>query len=162
MARLGEIVSIFASADSVTEQTADMGTTAFTTKAVYGNASSLMIATRPGEYHSLPHLHDCEQLNWLQCGELWVFVENRAIHMRAGDFLRIPAGERHWSWNKTTAPCTLVEVHTPGLHADPLISDYAVGLHEQDEIPHFLGSPVSQFLSADSDFDPAVAESGAV
>ncbi len=48
MARLGEMLSIFASADSVTEQTADMGTTAFTTKAVYGNASSLMIATRPG------------------------------------------------------------------------------------------------------------------
>jgi len=43
MARLGETLSIFASADSVTEQTADMGTTAFTTKAVYGNASSLMI-----------------------------------------------------------------------------------------------------------------------
>jgi len=33
MARLGEMLSIFASADSVTEQSADMGTTAFTTKA---------------------------------------------------------------------------------------------------------------------------------
>ncbi len=57
---------------------------------------------------------------------------------------------------------TMVEVHTPGLHADPLISGYAVGLHEQNETPHFLGSPVNVFLPADSDFDPAVAESKAV
>jgi mannose-6-phosphate isomerase-like protein (cupin superfamily) len=143
----------------VPERTADMGNTAFTTKAVFGNSSSLMIATRPAGYHSLPHVHDSEQLNLLQSGELWVFVEDRAIHLEAGDFLRIPAAARHWSWNRADEPCTLVEVHTPGLQADPLIAEFAVGLHDPEETPKFLGEPVNEFLSPDSDFDPSIAES---
>jgi mannose-6-phosphate isomerase-like protein (cupin superfamily) len=155
-------VSLYAAAESVLAQTADMGNTAFTTKAVYGNGASLMIATRPGGYHSRPHVHDCEQLNWLQVGRLWVFVEDRAFLLRAGDFLRIPAGARHWSWNKTEQPCTLLEVHTPGLHADPLISEHAVGLYDVEEAPQFLGFPVNEFLPADSGFDPSVAEIKAV
>jgi len=151
-------VSIYASGASVREEVADMGNTSFRTKAVYGNASSLMIATRPAGYHSVPHSHDCEQLNWLQAGELWVFIVDRAVHLKVGDFLRIPAGDLHWSWNKAAAPCTLIEVHTPGLQNDPLIKNYAVGLHEMGETPAFLGSPVSEFLPADSMFDPAIAE----
>ena len=151
-------MSIHALAESVREEIADMGSASFRTKAVYGNASSLMIATRPSGYHSVPHTHDCEQLNWLQSGELWVFVEERAFHMSAGDFLRIPAGEIHWSWNKSDEPCTLVEVHTPGMQHDGLISGYAVGLYDESERPEFLGSPVTEFLAADSTFDPAVAE----
>lgn len=151
-------MSIHASGESVREQVADMGSASFRTKAVYGNASSLMIATRPAGYHSTPHTHDCEQLNWLQSGELWVFVEDRAFHMAAGDFLRIPAGEVHWSWNKGAGPCTLVEVHTPGMQHDALISGYAVGLFADGEAPQFLGSPVTEFLPEDSTFDPAVAE----
>jgi mannose-6-phosphate isomerase-like protein (cupin superfamily) len=151
-------MSIHATSASVPEEVADMGTTAFRTKAVYGDASSLMIATRPAGYHSAPHRHDCEQLNWLQSGELWVFVLDRAIHMRAGDFLRIPADVLHWSWNRADEPCTLVEVHTPGLQDDPLIKRFAVGLYDDGEIPAPLGSPVSEFLDADDPFDPSVAE----
>lgn len=151
-------MSIYASGDSVTEQIVDMGTTTFSTKAVYGNSSSLMVATRPAGYHSRPHLHDCEQLNLLPVGALWVFIEDRAIHMKAGDFLRIPAGRIHWSWNKSTEPCILFEVHTPGLQADPLISGFAIGLHDPDESPDFLGSPINQFLPEGSTFDPSVAE----
>lgn len=151
-------MSIYASGDSVREEVADMGNTSFMTKAVYGNSSSLMIATRPAGYHSVPHSHDCEQLNWLQVGELWVFIVDRAVHLTAGDFLRIPAGDLHWSWNKAESPCTLLEVHTPGLQDDPLIKDYAVGLHEAGETPDFLGSPVSEFLPEGSGFDPATAE----
>lgn len=152
-------MSIYASAGSVEEQTADMGTTSFTTKVVYGNSASLMIATRPSGYHSAPHRHDCEQLNWLQSGELWVFIDEAAYHLRAGDFLRIPAGEVHWSWNRSdTTPCTLIEVHSPGLHADPLVKTFAVGLHHDGEQPAFVGSPVNTFLPEDSSFDPTVAE----
>lgn len=151
-------MSLFASKDAVSEQTADMGTTSFTTKVVYGNSASLMIATRPAGYHSSPHIHDCEQLNWLQSGDLWVFVETRAYHLHTGDFLRIPAGERHWSWNRSAQPCTLVEVHSPGLHADPLVKAFAVSLHDEGEDPAFLGSPVNTFLTEDSDFDPSIAE----
>jgi mannose-6-phosphate isomerase-like protein (cupin superfamily) len=151
-------MSIHASARSVPEDVADMGSASFRTKAVYGNSSSLMIATRPAGYHSVPHTHDCEQLNWLQSGELWVFVVDRAFHLRTGDFLRIPAGAPHWSWNKFGEPCTLVEVHTPGMQHDGLISGFAVGLHDDAEPREFLGSPVTEFLPADSTFDPAVAE----
>jgi mannose-6-phosphate isomerase-like protein (cupin superfamily) len=151
-------VSIYASGDLVKEEIADMGNASFKTKAVFGNSSSLMIATRPPGYHSLPHKHECEQLNWLQTGTLWVFIEDRGFQMMAGDFLRIPAGKLHWSWNKFDAPCTLVEVHTPGLQDDPLIAAYAVGLHDTEETPEFLGSPVSVFLPESSTFDPSVAE----
>ena len=151
-------MSVYASGDSVRQEVADMGNTSFTTKAVYGNSSSLMIATRPSGYHSRPHRHDCEQLNWLQSGQLWVFIVDRAVRMTAGDFLRIPAGDLHWSWNKSDAPCTLIEVHTPGLQDDPLVKSYAVGLFEPDEQPQFLGSPVNEFLAAESTFDPSAAE----
>lgn len=151
-------MSIHALSESVREEIADMGSASFRTKAVYGNASSLMIATRPSGYHSVPHTHDCEQLNWLQSGELWVFVEDRAFHMTTGDFLRIPAGALHWSWNKGGGPCTLVEVHTPGMQHDALIAGFAVGLHDDGEQPDFLGSPVTEFLPEGSSFDPAVAE----
>jgi mannose-6-phosphate isomerase-like protein (cupin superfamily) len=151
-------MSIHALSDDVREEVADMGSASFRTKAVYGNASSLMIATRPSGYHSVPHTHDCEQLNWLQSGVLWVFVEDRAFRMTSGDFLRIPAGAVHWSWNKGEGPCTLVEVHTPGMQHDALIAGFAVGLHDEGEQPDFLGSPVTEFLPEGSSFDPAVAE----
>jgi len=154
-------MSIHARSDAVPAEIADMGTASFQTQAVYGDSSSLMIATRPAGYHSLPHTHDCEQLNWLQSGELWVFVEDRAFHMRAGDFLRIPAGQIHWSWNKFDGPCTLVEVHTPGMQHDSLISGFAVSLHDDGEPQQFLGSPVTKFLPDDSTFDPSIAEKSA-
>lgn len=151
-------MSIHAPGESVREETADMGAAAFTTKAVFGNASSLMIATRPAGYHSQPHRHNCEQVNWLQSGELWVLITDRAVHLRPGDFLRIPANALHWSWNRFEDPCTLIEVHTPGLQHDPLIKSFAVGLFDPGEAPEHLGSPISEFLAADSTFDPAVAE----
>ncbi|WP_329000212.1 cupin domain-containing protein [Kribbella sp. NBC_00709] len=151
-------MSIHATADEVREELADMGNTAFSTKAVYGNASSLLIATRPAGYHSRPHRHDCEQLNWLQSGALWVMIEDRAVLMQAGDFLRVPANARHWSWNKFDAPAVLVEVHTPGLQDDPLVKAFAVGLFDDDETPAYLGAPVNEFLPEDTDFDPSIAE----
>jgi mannose-6-phosphate isomerase-like protein (cupin superfamily) len=135
-----------------------MGNTSFTTKAVFGNSSSLLVATRPAGYHSRPHHHDCEQLNWLRDGELWVFVADRAFHLEAGDFLRIPVGAVHWSWNRSGAPCTLLEVHTPGLQDDPLIKRFAVGLHDAHETPELLGSPVNEFLPEDAAFDMSIAE----
>ena len=40
----------------------------------YGKTTSLMIATRQPRYHSKPHQHDAEQLNYVLEGELLVFV----------------------------------------------------------------------------------------
>jgi mannose-6-phosphate isomerase-like protein (cupin superfamily) len=85
------------------------------TKQVLGLQSSLMVASRSGGYHSLPHFHDCEQLNYVQAGQIWVFVEDTAYLLRAGDFLRIPAGAVHWAWNRDRDDCELIEVHSPGL-----------------------------------------------
>jgi mannose-6-phosphate isomerase-like protein (cupin superfamily) len=85
------------------------------TRQVFGRQSSLIIASRSGGYHSLPHSHDCEQLNYVQAGEIWVFVEDTACPLRAGDFLRIPAGAVHWAWNRGQDDCELIEVHSPGL-----------------------------------------------
>lgn len=144
--------------DQVHEEVAAMGTTSFKTKAVYGNSASLMIATRPAGYHSRPHRHACEQLNLLRAGEVWVFIEERAFLLKAGDFLRIPAGAVHWAWNKSGAPCEMVEVHSPGLQHDPTVSEFAVGLFDEQETPEPQGTPVNELLPADAGFDPAVVE----
>ncbi len=108
---------LYVPADQVTDTVVDMKVSGgqLRTKQVFGRQSSLMIASRSSGYHSLPHWHDCEQLNYLQSGEIWVFVEDTAFPLRAGDFLRIPAKAVHWAWNRTEADCELVEVHSPGL-----------------------------------------------
>ncbi|WP_165974384.1 cupin domain-containing protein [Nonomuraea deserti] len=147
-------MSLHASGAEVREQLADMGTTSFVTKAVYGNAASLMIATRPPGYHSKPHTHDCEQLNWLQAGQVWIFVENRAFQLEAGDFLRIPAGAVHWAWNKFEQPCTMVEVHAPGLQGDSTLAAHAVGLFDDGETSRPVAEPTTTFV----DFDAAEIE----
>jgi mannose-6-phosphate isomerase-like protein (cupin superfamily) len=85
------------------------------TKQVLGLRSSLMVASRSGGYHSLPHSHDCEQLNYVQAGQIWVFVGDTAYLLQTGDFLRIPAGAVHWAWNRGQDDCELIEVHSPGL-----------------------------------------------
>ena len=85
------------------------------TQQVFGLRSSMMVASRSGGYHSVPHTHDCEQLNYVQAGQIWVFVEDTAYPLRAGDFLRIPAGAVHWAWNRDREDCELIEVHSPGL-----------------------------------------------
>ncbi|MCF6473790.1 cupin domain-containing protein [Nonomuraea sp. MG754425] len=150
----GATMTLHVSGTEVREQLADMGTTSFVTKAVYGDAASLMIATRPPGYHSKPHTHDCEQLNWLRAGQVWIFIENRAFRLETGDFLRIPAGAVHWAWNRSDEPCTMVEVHAPGLQRDPTLAAHAVGLYDDGETPRPVAEPVTTFV----DFDAAEVE----
>jgi quercetin dioxygenase-like cupin family protein len=150
-------MSLHVSAADVPEEQARVAEMTLT-RAVHGNAASLMIATRPPGYHSTPHTHDCEQLNWLQAGEVWVFIEDQAFLLKPGDFLRVPAGAVHWAWNKSDTACTLVEVHAPGMQHDPSIAGFAVGLYGEQELPAPAGTPVNRFLPADSGFDPRVAE----
>jgi mannose-6-phosphate isomerase-like protein (cupin superfamily) len=119
------------------------------TKMVYGNEASLMIATRRGGYHSRPHVHDCEQINHVVSGELWIFVEDKAYHLKAGDFHRIPRNLVHWAWNPLDTPCTMIQVHAPAL--DPLHRRGAVGLFDEDEEPatDFRRSPRTIMASDD-------------
>ena len=126
---------LFASADQVREAVVDMLVTGgeLRTKQVFGLNCSLMVASRSAGYHSEPHHHNCEQLNYVQRGQIWVFVEETAYHLRQGDFLRIRAGAIHWAWNRSDSGCELIEMHSPGLEL-PGLED-APRLVEVDETP---------------------------
>lgn len=80
---------------------------------VYGRDTGMMVATRHGGYHSSPHKHVAEQLNYVVDGEIWIFVEKEAFHLKTGDFLRIPSMKVHWAWIRSEAPCTMVEAFSP-------------------------------------------------
>jgi quercetin dioxygenase-like cupin family protein len=135
-----------------------VGDQSFTTRSVHGAQASLMIATRPGGYHSKPHRHDCEQLNWLTAGHVWIFVDDRAYEMHPGDFLRIPANAVHWAWNRSDESCYLVEVHAPGMQDDPSVADISIGLFADGETPAPTTGPRTTFLPPDSTFDHAAVE----
>lgn len=99
----------------------------------YGLDSSLMIAVREPQYHSRPHSHDAEQLNYVLEGELYVFVGDTGFLARKGDIFRIPRNAVHWSWVQGETPCVLLETHTPPLTGDPGVIDTAVALLADEE-----------------------------
>lgn len=100
---------------------------------VYGEDSSLMIAKREPGYHSTPHRHDAEQMNYVLAGELFIFIENDGFLARKGDFFRIPRNVSHWSWVTGRTPCALLEVHTPPLIGKPVNTAETVGLFARGE-----------------------------
>jgi len=106
---------------------------------VYGNEANLMIATRSGGYHSIPHRHVPEQLNYVIEGELWIFIGDRCWHLRKGDFLRIPGNELHWAWNRSDGPCVMAQVHAPVLDPDSRAGTFA--LFDEGETPNVKKSP---------------------
>ncbi len=81
----------------------------------YGTESSFMHAIRAPGYHTTPHQHVAEQINYVLEGEIWFFVEDQAFHCHAGDFQRIPSNKIHWAWNRSDQPATVMEVHSPAL-----------------------------------------------
>ncbi len=104
-----------------------------TTQQIIGTSSTMMVATRTPGYHSTPHRHDCEQLNYQLKGEIWVFIEDEYFLVREGDYLRIPPNKIHWAWNRTDEPVMMIESHTPGLEALP--KDLTPYLLDEDEDP---------------------------
>jgi len=94
----------------------------------YGLDSSMMVAVRQPQYHSRPHSHDAEQLNYVIQGELYVFVADSGFLAKEGDIFRIPRNAVHWSWVQGTVPCVLLETHTPPLIGDEGVTDTAVAL----------------------------------
>ena len=99
----------------------------------YGRESSIMVATRQPQYHSKPHSHDSEQLNYVLEGELYVFIGDDGFLAKKGDVFRIPRNAVHWSWVQGTTPCVLLETHAPPLIGDPGVSDTARALIGSDE-----------------------------
>jgi len=75
---------LFAASATVSEDVVKMKTSGgeLRTKQVTGTNSSMTIATRTPGYHSQPHFHDCEQINFVTRGEIWVFVEYQAFVLR--------------------------------------------------------------------------------
>jgi len=100
-------------------------------KIAYGADMSLLVATRQPGYHSKPHAHDCEQLNYVLEGELYVFVEDDGFLARKGDVFRIPRNAAHWSWVQGSSACVLLEAHAPPLIGDPGVIDTAAALIER-------------------------------
>lgn len=94
----------------------------------YGTDMSLLVATRQPGYHSKPHLHDAEQLNYVLEGELFVFVDDDGFLARKGDVFRIPRNAVHWSLVGGTGPCVLLEAHAPPLIGDSGVVDTAAAL----------------------------------
>ena len=117
------------------------------TKMVYGNDCNMMVATRAPGYHSNPHRHNCEQINYVLSGEVWVFLENDAFLMKEGDFSRIPRNALHWAWNRSEEDCVLIEVHAPA--CDPAVRKNAYGLYADGEEPD-LSTAVSTYRSGES------------
>lgn len=108
------------------------------TRMVYGNTMSMMYAERPDDYHSTPHVHDSEQLNYVLKGKIWIFVEDEAMLLEPGDFSRVPKMAVHWS-KVEEGPCVMVESHAPPYVGDESLAgenrEKVVGLFADDETP---------------------------
>lgn len=121
----------------------------------YGRDCSLMVATRQPGYHSKPHRHDAEQLNYVLAGELYIFVDQDGFLARAGDVFRIPRNAVHWSWVQGSAPCVLLEVHAPALIGDPGVTETARALIDHDERGDGIAAVASEWPT---DIDQAAVE----
>lgn len=125
----------------------------------YGKTCSLMHATREPGYHSKPHRHDAEQLNYVLEGEAYIFIGDEVIHAKAGDIVRIPSNVIHWSWVTGETSCSVIEMHTPSLIGDPGVLDTAVSLMSEAEEADGFARVESEYLT---EFDPTPYESKVV
>ena len=129
-------------------QTGSHGTGEMAVRKAYGKEASLMWAVRQPGYHTRPHAHPCEQINYIVEGEIWFFVEDQAFECKQGDYQRIPANKVHWAWNKSDKPAVVAEVHSP-----PLIGgrtgEGAVGLFADDETPEPNALADNEFVEYD-------------
>ena len=132
------------------DQTGESGTGQMVVRKGYGNECSLMIATRKPGYHTKPHQHESEQINYVMDGEIWFFVKDQGFLCKQGDFQRIPANTVHWAFNRSDKDCTVAEAHAPGLIGGRA-GDNAVGLYGEGEKPAIRGPGVNQFVPFDQD-----------
>lgn len=132
-----------------------------TVKKVYGKECNIMVAERQPGYHTRPHLHDCEQINYVVQGEIWFFVEDKAYFCQAGDFQRIPRNKIHWAWNKSDQPALVIEAHSPpllpGMTQSGPAPTGAAGLFDDDESPDVPNAADNIFV----DYDQGPAEAKA-
>lgn len=135
------------------DQSGEAGTGQMVVKKGYGNECSLMIATRRPGYHTKPHQHESEQINYVLDGEIWFFVKDKGYLCKQGDFHRIPANTVHWAFNRSEKDATVAEAHAPGLIGGRA-GDNANALFDDDEKPQIRGPGVNKNVP----FDQAGAE----
>jgi mannose-6-phosphate isomerase-like protein (cupin superfamily) len=82
---------------------------------VYGTETSIMFADRGPDYHTRPHRHDAEQMNYIVSGEIWFFVEEHGYRCGPGDIMRIPRNVVHWAYNRGSEHAVIIESHCPPL-----------------------------------------------
>lgn len=116
------------------------------TKRVYGNEVNMMYATRSPGYHSKAHTHDCEQLNWVVEGEMWIFIEREGYHLKKGDFMRVPRNVIHWAMVTGDTECILLECHAPPNVKSAEVQKISMGLYADGEVPDLSRASETIFL----------------
>jgi quercetin dioxygenase-like cupin family protein len=106
---------------------------ALTAQMVYGTNTSIMLAERETGYHSKPHYHDAEQMNYVVDGSIWFFIGDQGFRAVKGDIVRIPRNAVHWAWVREPGNCVLFESHTPPLIGDEKMREGAYPLLAPDE-----------------------------
>jgi quercetin dioxygenase-like cupin family protein len=86
-----------------------------TSKCVHGLQHNLTLATRKGGYHSVPHIHDAEQIHFLVKGEIKIFTSEFGYDCKPGDFNITPRNIPHWAHVPTDDENILLQVHSPVL-----------------------------------------------
>jgi quercetin dioxygenase-like cupin family protein len=94
---------------------AAVGKSILRSQKVHGTDTSIMFAERAPGYHTSPHQHDCEQMNYIVSGEIYFFVDGRGYRCKAGDVMRIPRNKVHWAWNRGKETAVVFESHAPPL-----------------------------------------------
>jgi len=107
---------------------------------VYGTEPSIMFAERGAGYHTRPHQHDAEQMNYVTGGEIWFFVDGFGYRCGPGDIMRIPKNKVHWAYVRENGEAAkVIESHCP-----PLIGNHeearktSVALLAPDEEERFV------------------------
>lgn len=86
-----------------------------TSKCVHGLEHNMTIATRKGGYHSVPHIHDAEQIHFLVKGEIKIYTPDNGFDCREGDFNIVARNVPHWALVPTDDENILLQVHSPVL-----------------------------------------------
>lgn len=63
---------------------------------------------------NLPHTHSFDQALFITVGEGILANDDEEHHVSAGDFILIPAGERHWHGATATSAMTHLAFGVPG------------------------------------------------
>ena len=132
------------------DQTGEAGTGRMIVRKGHGNECSLMIATRKPGYHTKPHEHESEQINYILDGEIWFFVKDRGFLCKKGDFHRIPANTVHWAFNRSDKDCTVAEAHAPALIGGRA-GDNSNALFDEGETAQVRGPGLNKFVPFDQD-----------